>query len=371
IDLVEAIKLNNSGGDSLELCTAVCNGTNQVDYVEWEDFSNSGLWNDDAGSGTGNSICRDGIIDTDTDADWSVTACNTDVTDTANDGNPGTGTYGTYDVTITASGVDTVVGESGPTSDTYTIVLESTPSATETVTIAIATDAQCSTDVTTVMFDTTNWNTPQTVTITAVDDALIETSPHTCAVTHTATSSNTTSRYHLLATDDINVDVVDNDSSIIATIPTSSKKKKASIKYTCKDESAQNYGRFGRHKQSLCIYAENSSPSVVTLDDLAENAQCPYFTQYHRAADTQGEVRLIQMFLNQYYNEGLDIDGVYGNNTQNAVSRFQTYWKDEVLTPWGLTKSTSRWYQSTKNKANEVAGCDEGRIQLDNGVYVD
>lgn len=484
IDLVEAIKLNNTG-DSLELCTAVCDGTNQVDYVEWEDFSSTGLWNDDAGNGTGNAICRDGIIDTNTEADWSVTACNTDPTETINDGNPGTGTYGTYDVTIVESAGSTTVLETGPTSDTYTIVLESSPSATETITVAISPDVQCSADLVSVTFDNTDWNIPQTVTITAVDDGLVETTPHTCAITHTTTSSNITSGYHMLTTDGISVDVDDNDAAgftitqsggdtsvdengptndtfdivldtdpgvgndvavmcttdgeltitasvmplvfntsnyisgftvnveaiddstvessphvsvvicevissdnlidypitMMATFnvdvadndvaaPTPSTKSKSSIKYTCKDESALNYNRFGRHKESLCEYTNNAIISINTIDALAENVQCPYFTEYHRNGDTQGEVTLIQTFLNQYYEEGLDIDGIYGQATSAAVSRFQLFWQDEVLRPWGLQVPTSRWYQSTKNKANEVAGCDEGEVRLDNGVIV-
>jgi hypothetical protein len=37
------------------------------------------------------------------------------------------------------------------------------------------------------------------------------------------------------------------------------------------------------------------------------------------------------------------------------------------LKPWGLTNPTGRWYQSTRRKANLVAGCQVDALKLDNG----
>ncbi|MEQ1701777.1 MAG: S8 family serine peptidase, partial [Ilumatobacteraceae bacterium] len=78
------------------------------------------------------------------------------------------------------------VTETGAT-DTYTLALTTAP--TSDVTVAITDDADCSTDLTEVVFTTANWATAQTVTVTAVDDNIAE-GPHTCAITHAATSGD-------------------------------------------------------------------------------------------------------------------------------------------------------------------------------------
>ncbi|WP_199247774.1 hypothetical protein [[Phormidium] sp. ETS-05] len=55
----------------------------------------------------------------------------------------------------------------------YKLVLTCCPPVAD-VTIAINTDDQITTDVPTVTFTPSNWNLPQTVTVTAVDDSELE-----------------------------------------------------------------------------------------------------------------------------------------------------------------------------------------------------
>ena len=74
------------------------------------------------------------------------------------------------------------VSEQGPTSDTYTVVLRRNP--TVTVMLDITTDGQTTVDPPALSFDSGNWDTPQTVTVTAVDDAVGEDDPHPGAITH-------------------------------------------------------------------------------------------------------------------------------------------------------------------------------------------
>ena len=91
-------------------------------------------------------------------------------------------------VTITESGT-TDVSEGGAT-DSYDVVLDSQPQAGTTVTITINTaDGQTTTAPTSLVFDETNWNVAQSVTVTAVDDAVDE-GLHTGSITHTATSTD-------------------------------------------------------------------------------------------------------------------------------------------------------------------------------------
>jgi hypothetical protein len=62
------------------------------------------------------------------------------------------------------------VAEEGETSDTYTVELLSQPSIS--VDVLINPDAEADVDKTSVSFDSGNWDTPQTVTVTAIDDAV-------------------------------------------------------------------------------------------------------------------------------------------------------------------------------------------------------
>jgi hypothetical protein len=95
-------------------------------------------------------------------------------------------------VNITESGGSTNIAEGGAT-DTYTVALASVP--LQPVTITVSPAAQCDlgngagTAITLTFPANANALLPQTVTVTAVDDAVIE-GNHSCAVTHTSASSD-------------------------------------------------------------------------------------------------------------------------------------------------------------------------------------
>ena len=89
-------------------------------------------------------------------------------------------------VTVTESGGSTDVTEGGAT-DTYDVVLDLEPSGT--VTIGVSPDAQVSVSAATLTFTTGNWSATQTVTVTAVDDAVFE-GPHTGTITHSASGGS-------------------------------------------------------------------------------------------------------------------------------------------------------------------------------------
>jgi hypothetical protein len=99
-------------------------------------------------------------------------------------------------VTITESGGNTVVKEGGAT-DSYQVVLDNAPTATVQITatpgdseIDIGSGAGVAVILT---FTTGNWSTPQTITVTAVDDDIYEgKTPHTTTITHTAQGGNYT-----------------------------------------------------------------------------------------------------------------------------------------------------------------------------------
>jgi len=91
-------------------------------------------------------------------------------------------------ISLSQTNETTAVTEGGA-SDTYTLVLDSAPTAEVTITID-ATSAQVATDIITLRFTTSNWNVAQTVTVSAVNDARGE-GLHYGVLQHTVTSNDT------------------------------------------------------------------------------------------------------------------------------------------------------------------------------------
>ncbi len=113
----------------------------------------------------------------------------------------------TVGVQITQSGGSTNVTEGGAT-DSYTVVLSSQPTAN--VTVTVTPNSQVSVNKTTLTFTTSNWNVPQTVTVSAVDDQIVEGS-HTGSITHAVSSGDT--RYNGLSVAGVTVQITDNDTA--------------------------------------------------------------------------------------------------------------------------------------------------------------
>jgi len=93
----------------------------------------------------------------------------------------------------------------GSTTDAYTVALNSPPTAD--VSVEIDAGTQLATDAQPLTFTPDNWDTPQTITVTAVDDG-DEEGNHSGAIAHSTTSSD--SGYSGL-TADVDVDIADND----------------------------------------------------------------------------------------------------------------------------------------------------------------
>jgi hypothetical protein len=87
----------------------------------------------------------------------------------------------TAGVTLAESLSSTAVTEGG-SSDSYTIVLDSQPTSTVRITLSASADISLSTS--TIDFTSSNWDSPVTVTVTAVDDSAVE-STETHTILHT------------------------------------------------------------------------------------------------------------------------------------------------------------------------------------------
>ncbi len=92
-----------------------------------------------------------------------------------------------YSVSITESESSTAVTE-GSTADSYTLVLTSAPTAD--VTITATPNSQVTVSPSTLTFTSSNWATPQTITVSAVNDSVTE-GTHYGSIAHTASSADT------------------------------------------------------------------------------------------------------------------------------------------------------------------------------------
>ena len=116
---------------------------------------------------------------------------------------------------VTVSTMALTVTEQNATGDTYTVVLDTQPTADVTVTVS----GHAGTDVTpapaSLTFTSTNWSTAQTVTVTAGNDA--DMTNDTVTLTHSATSTDP--GYNGIMIGSVVVTVTDNNDNIIVRPP--------------------------------------------------------------------------------------------------------------------------------------------------------
>ena len=100
-------------------------------------------------------------------------------------------------VTVDESNGSTSVGEAGDT-DSYTLVLDTQPTHSVAITVTSGTPGAATVEgsggtagaTATLTFTRGNWNQPQTVTVTGVDDAVDNPSSRSSVITHSAASSD-------------------------------------------------------------------------------------------------------------------------------------------------------------------------------------
>ena len=129
-------------------------------------------------------------------ADQTVTATTTD-DDTAG-------------FTIAESGGSTAVAESG-TTDTFTIVLDAEPASDVVFTLS-SNDTGETTVTSSVTFTPGNWDTPQTVTITGVDDDIID-GEQGSTITITVDDANSDNDFDAVADQTVTAATTDDDTA--------------------------------------------------------------------------------------------------------------------------------------------------------------
>jgi hypothetical protein len=129
----------------------------------------------------------------------------------------------TSNIVVTESGGTTAITEGGA-GDSYDIVLTSQPTANVTVNITFD-SAQVVVNgendgTTSRTFTPANWDTPQTVTVSAVNDSVVEANPHTTSIVQTASSAD--ALYNVINPADVSVSITENDTVTLVVVGTNS-----------------------------------------------------------------------------------------------------------------------------------------------------
>ena len=155
---------------------------------------------DDLADGTQNSTVTISVVDLSSDDSFDSLADQSFTVTTADNDIAG--------FTITETNGSTEVDESGDT-DIFTVVLDAQP-ANDVVLSIISSDTGEVTVTSTLTFTSTNWDTAQTVTVTGVDDSLLDGSQSSIA-TISVVDQNTSDEFDAVADQTVSVSTTDDD----------------------------------------------------------------------------------------------------------------------------------------------------------------
>ena len=234
--------------------TAVDNATGYK--VQWKSGNqnyNTGSRQSTVTSGTTTSQTITGLVNG-TEYTVRVSATRTD----ANDGPPSAEAKGTPAAPgVTVSTTALTVTEQDTTGGSYTVVLDTEPTANVVVTVAGHAGTDVTPDPTTLTFTTSNWDTAQTVTVTAGDDA--GTTDDSVTLTHSAASAD--SDYSGIAIAGVVVTVRDNDTAQVTGVSVDAGNAQLAVNWTAVDNAT---GYKVQWKSGSQGYNTGSRQSTVT-----------------------------------------------------------------------------------------------------------
>ena len=228
----------------------------------------------------------------------------------------GTGTTGTTITTdppgVTVSPTALTVTEEDLTGDSYRVVLDSQPTAEVVITVAGHAGTEVTPSPTSLTFTTSNWDTGQTVTVTAGADA--DTVNDTVTLTHSAASTD--GNYQGITIADVTVTVNDDDTDTTAGICGRTEEVRDALVALIPGVS-----------DCAAVTDANLAAITGTLDLSGQNITAL------AAGDFAGLTALIELYLN---NNGLETlpGGVFAGLTSLKV--LTLYYNDLTTLPDGV-----------------------------------
>lgn len=105
-------------------------------------------------------------------------------------------------------------------------------------------------------------------------------------------------------------------------------------------------------EENIPVEKPSQSIDPDSIDSLCESPLVGPI-EFGKNNDVQEVERLEKFLISRW--ENLEIDGNYGQKDFEAVKRFQTEYKEEILDPWGVTAPTGFVFRTTVKKINEIA----------------
>ncbi len=248
----------------------------------------------------------------------------------------------TLDAGFTISKTTMSLGENGGT-DTATVVLDKQPTSTVVFNIVAASTDDITVSPATLTFTTSNWNIPQMITVTAVNDFVSVN--ETATVTISVNDALSDDEFDPLADKVITITLINDDST----------------------DNGGGGGGGGNHHRSSSGGSSNDTVGVVLGASTSLSCEVsPYLTKPIKfgANNNPADVRLLEMYLNTYEGANIPVDGMYSQDDFNRVVVWQEKYANEVLKPWGITKGTGYVFMTSLQKIKQIhkAACDLAEV---------
>ena len=285
-------------------------------------------------------------------------------------GSGGNGTNPLRDISLSLPSALTT-SETG-TAVTFTAVLTSVPTANVTLPITSSDFTEGTTSpITNLIFTPSNWNVPQTVTVTGVNDTTDDADvAYTILV---GPSSSMDSNWNNIAVKAVSLINTDDDPTSNGAGSGGLTANINAVSTSVTTSSGGGGGGSRRHCTGFgCPVASVSTDIVpgdiwITLDNVKTSGSavlgpekvCPagnFIKTFLRIGvdNNPDEVRKLQYFLNTYEKAGLMVNGDFDSATEEAVKAMQVKHTDEILAPWGVTEPTGIVYITTTRYMNTV-----------------
>ena len=229
-DAPVAVTVTGSGTTSLEVTwTAPSNaGRPDIEHydVQYREVANQ--WMDGPQDQTGTNAT---IMSVDAGKSYEVR-----VRATNDEGDGPWAVWGTAPPTpagVTVSKTALTVAEEDPTGNSYTVVLDTQPTASVTVEVGGHSGTDVTPDPATLTFTPSNWDTARTVMVTASDDA--DTTDDSVPLTHSATSAD--SNYSGIGIAEVAVTVNDNDTAQVTGVSVTPGNAQLAVSWTRVDHA--------------------------------------------------------------------------------------------------------------------------------------
>jgi hypothetical protein len=312
---------------------AITNGENAVNVLGQADFTSSGSATTQAG--LNNPI---GLV-------YNESTSEVYVSQTTNGNRVSVFDAAVVGFTKNKTSVNASEGQTTP--PTFTLVLTGAPTTDVVLNISVDNTTSISVSPATLTFTNSNWSTPQTVTVTALEDENLVVDNGTITISVDPAQSD--DAFDDVLNQTITVTAFDNDRPpqaggggssgpppVTPTTPLVPDLITPPPSESPEDEDEANA------EEDVGELEEQPAVCVIPQYPTA-------FIKFGSKNDTE-QVKLLEQFLNLFMGADLAVDGIYDSKDRQVVIALQERYQEEILAPWKLKQGTGYVYIKTLAK---------------------